>query len=297
VTPNTLFPINSATKSVTGVAILQLVEAGKLDLDAPVSRYIDGLPITWQPIRIRQLLAHSSGLPNIVDGNGLIGGGGEAKAWAAVKALPMDSVPGTQFAYNQTNYALLAKIIAKLRGMPFIDDFAANQFKPAGMTHVRFGDTFDVIPGTATPYSFYGAGRGGAETTTLGRWRDDLPAFMRTGAGMNVSATEMVRWIIALQSGKLLTKADSLKRLWTADMLNDGTANQWAMGWPIIRAAPHRIVGGIGGGRSAFFVYPDDDLAIVVLTNLSGGSPEDFIDGLASFYLPGLAGSRRGAKP
>lgn len=293
VTPDTVFPINSATKSFTGVAAMQLVEAGKLDLNAPISRYIDDLPAGWQAIRVRQLLAHTSGLPDIVDGNGLIGNGGEAGAWAAVKALPLQSAAGTGFTYNQTNYALLAQIIDKQSGMPFADYFAINQFRRASMTRVRFGDGFDIVPGAATPYSFYGAGHGGAATKIMGRWRDDLPPFTRTGAGMNASAREIAGWIIALQGGKLLAKPDSLKRLWSADVLNDGKPNAWAMGWPIVRAAPHRVVGGFGGGRAAFFVYPQDDLAIVVLTNLVGSDPQQFIDEIAAFYVPSIGAARR----
>ena len=158
------------------------------------------------------------------------------------------------------------------------------------MSHVRFGDSFDITPGAATPYSFFGAGHGGAETKVLGRWQDDLPAFMRTSAGLNASADELAQWIIALQGGKLLKKPDSLTRMWTADTLNNGKPNEWAMGWPILRAGPHRIVGGMGGGRSAFFVYPDDGLAIVVVTNLVGGAPQSFIDEIAEFYVPGIAG-------
>ncbi|MEO6102892.1 MAG: serine hydrolase domain-containing protein, partial [Pseudoxanthomonas sp.] len=61
-TRSTLFPINSATKSFTGVAMMQLAEAGLVDLDAPVSRYLHDLPEAWRGIRIRQLLGHTSGL-------------------------------------------------------------------------------------------------------------------------------------------------------------------------------------------------------------------------------------------
>jgi len=289
VTQDTVFPINSATKSFTGVAAMQLVEAGKLDLDAPVARYLQDLPSAWRNVRVRQLLDHTSGLPDIIGRTGLIGDGTETGAWAAVKALPVESAPGTRFEYNQTNYALLARIIDALSGMPFADYFAVHQFKPAGMMHVRFGDGFDIVPDAATPYSFYGSGRGGAATNELGRWRDDLPPFMRTGAGLNASAREIARWIIALQAGKLLTKPESLKRLWSADTLNGGDRNAWAMGWPIVRAAPHPIVGGIGGGRAAFFVYPEDDLAIIVLTNLVGSDPQQFIDKIAAFYVSPIA--------
>ncbi|MEG1681857.1 MAG: serine hydrolase domain-containing protein, partial [Stenotrophomonas sp.] len=96
-TPATLFPINSATKAFTGVAVMQLVEAGRLDLDAPISTYLQQLPAAWQRIRVRQLLAHTSGLPDIVDAQGLIGGGSEAQAWKLVEQLPMQALPGEQF--------------------------------------------------------------------------------------------------------------------------------------------------------------------------------------------------------
>jgi len=67
VTNKTVFPIYSCTKAFTGVAVMQLVEQGKVDLAAPISRYLEGLPPSWQPITVRQLLTHVSGLPNILD--------------------------------------------------------------------------------------------------------------------------------------------------------------------------------------------------------------------------------------
>lgn len=74
-TNTTLFPLNSATKSFTGVAMMQLAEAGLVDLNAPVSRYLDDLPKAWRTVRVRRLLAHTSGLPDILDQQGLLGGG------------------------------------------------------------------------------------------------------------------------------------------------------------------------------------------------------------------------------
>lgn len=106
VTPATSFTLNSSTKSFTGVAVMQLVQAGRLSLEAPVSRYLDDLPPAWRSVTLSQLLTHVSGLPDIIiqpkgQGTGtLVGDGGEASAWAAVKALPMASEPGTTFRYN-----------------------------------------------------------------------------------------------------------------------------------------------------------------------------------------------------
>jgi len=94
VEPTTLFPINSATKAFTGVAVMQLVQAGRVDLEAPISTYLADLPPAWRAIRVRQLLAHTSGLPDIVDAQGLVGTGTEPAAWQAVAAMPLQAAAG-----------------------------------------------------------------------------------------------------------------------------------------------------------------------------------------------------------
>ncbi|WP_448662993.1 serine hydrolase domain-containing protein [Sphingomonas sp. CJ20] len=285
-TRDTLFPINSATKSFTGVAIMQLVEAGKVDLEAPVSRYLDGLPEHWRPIRIRQLLAHSSGLPNIVDEKGLVGGGSDAEAWAKVQTLPMDGETGAAFAYNQTNYVLLGRIIEKMSGRPFEQFLAERQFVPAGMAHARFGDGYDIVPGRADVYIRAHEGRGDpADQDALYHWIDEIPVSTRAGAGLYTTADDLARWIVALQGGRLLAKPDTVRRMWQPDMLNSGKPNIWAMGWPILAGTKRRALGGIGGGRSTFFVYPDDGVAVIVMTNLVGANPQNLVDRIAGFYL------------
>src|SRR6185369_1164830 len=110
-TNNSVFGIYSCTKAFTGVAIMQLVEDGKLDLAAPVSRYLDGLPVAWQPVTIRQLLTHVSGLPNVLRAldpvtYGFPSGANEEAVWTRAKSMPMEFTPGERFSYNQTNYAL-----------------------------------------------------------------------------------------------------------------------------------------------------------------------------------------------
>lgn len=288
----TLFPINSATKSFTGVAIMQLVEAGKVDLDAPISRYIEDLPEKWRPILIRQLLAHSSGLPNIVDEKGLIGGGSDAEAWAKVQTLPMEGETGAGFAYNQTNYVLLSRLIEKVSGRPFEQFLNEGQFTPAFLPAARFGDGYDIVPGRADVYIRQHAGRsaGPTDKDALYHWIDEIPASTRAGAGLYMTADDLAKWIIALQGGQLLSKPGSLDQMWQPEMLNDGKANIWAMGWPILAGTKRRAVGGIGGGRSTFFVYPDEGVAVIVMTNLVGANPQNLIDTIAGNYI--MAASR-----
>lgn len=284
VTPRTLFPINSATKAFTGVAMMQLVEAGQVDLDAPASRYLDDLPAAWRGIRVRQLLGHTSGLPDIVGPHGLIGGDTELDAWKAVKALPLESPVGDRFAYNQTNYGLLAQIIARQTKMPYEQYLAGRQFAVAGMPSTTFGDSYDLVPGAATIYSLSPRGTmANDDGNRLSHWIYDIPYSLWAGGGIQTTADELSRWIIALSDGRLIDKAD-LQRMWTPERLNNGADGAWAAGWPVLQTTPHRQVAGIGGARAAFVIYPDNGLAIIVLTNLAGANPQRFVPEIAAFY-------------
>ncbi|KQM26272.1 hypothetical protein ASE57_10990 [Sphingomonas sp. Leaf11] len=296
-TTSSIFSINSCTKAFTGVAIMQLAEAGKLRTDDPVSQYLDDLPQAWRAITIRQVLSHVSGLPNIIgDKEQVIGDGTEASAWAAVKKLPLEFKAGERYRYNQTGYVMLGRVIEKLGGMPFAAFIEKNQFAPAGMMHTRFGDSSDVVPLTARSYSYL--------ANTDGVWRSGdrlmatyatFPGYFRTAAGILSTADDVARWLIALQSGKLLKDKASVAALWTPVVLNDGTTagtnellNGSGLGWPVTMRTEHPAAGPIGGMRSAFFVYPKDDLSVVVLTNLQGANPEYFIDEVAAYYIPGM---------
>jgi CubicO group peptidase (beta-lactamase class C family) len=292
---HSIFAINSCTKAFTGVAIMQLVEEGKIDLNAPVFKYLDGLPMDWQPVTIKQLLTHISGLPDIINitsssTHGLGDLGSEAAAWEKVKTMPMQFKRGEQFSYNQTNYALLAKVIDKVSGKPFAQMFNEQQFKVVNMPNTLYGDSRDVIPHFAPTYTYRNNidGQPLNERKLINNYAE-FPAFLRAGSGLNSTAEDVANWIIALQQGKLL-KLKTLNTLWQAGAYNNGSPTQWALGWGFTRfRKKHKAVGMTGGGRSGFLVYPDDDLAIVVLTNLIGGTPEDFIEELATCYNPDIA--------
>ncbi|HKG61060.1 MAG TPA: serine hydrolase [Pyrinomonadaceae bacterium] len=297
VTNKTVFPIYSCTKAFTGVAIMQLVEEGKVDLSAAVSRYLDGLPPEWQPITIRQLLTHVSGLPNILNlldpvTYGLPHGTNEEQVWTKLKSMPVSSPPGERFSYNQTNYYLLGKVIEKLTSKPFAQVFKERQFEIAGLQNTGFGDARDVIP-NLTPTYRYVRNVDGEKLTSEKLVKDyaEFPPFRRTASGTNSTAEDLARWIIALQQGRLLKTKSALETLWTAGTFNNGHPTLWAAGWMAKPRLEHRAVAATGGSRAAFFVYPEDGLAVVVLTNLVGAFPEEFIDELAGYYNPEISAS------
>jgi len=295
VTSQTRFFLNSITKAFVGVAAMQLVEAGRLDLAAPVGRYLPELPAAWHPVTVRQLLTHTSGLPDIMPEDALVTENNEQAAWAQVQTQPLDFPAGQQFAYNQTNYLLLGRLIDKLSGQPFAQFIRQRQLDVVGMPRTSTCDAHDVLPHGARGYTYtqYVAGQR-RRSAQLQNLFEVFPPSLRTAAGMSSTAEEMARWLIALQQGQLVQPA-SLPTLWTPGRLTDGSQRGfggkltgYALGWPTVDRPEHRAVAPVGGGRSAVFLYPDDDLAIVVLTNLQGANPERFVDALAACYLPDM---------
>lgn len=296
VSDRTVFTINSITKAFTGVAIMQLVEAEKLYLSSPISAYLPDVPENWKSVTVQQLLSHTSGIPDIVDEEEsvLISPYGEAASWKQVLGLPVDFTPGEKFRYNQTNYLLLGRIIDKLSGMHFTEYITKEQLTKAGMSRTitsGFGATKSIVMHAAGGYR-YAKGK-------LINMFFSFPPSLQTAAGMSSTATELAEWIIALQNHQLLKKQSSLQALWTPALLNNGTTagfnkllNGYAAGWPVVVRRAHPAYAAVGGGRSALFVYPDDGLSIIILTNLAGAVPEAFMDEIAGFYIPELKRSR-----
>ncbi len=158
VTDDTVFTINSMTKAFTGVAIVQLVEQGKLELDVGISNYLTELPLAWCGLTIKQLMSQTSGLPSIL-GNwaNLIDGLDFDTAWELVQKKPMEFTSDLKFKYNQTGYVLLGKIIDKVSGMPFVDFITQNQLNTVGIKKTAdagFAHFETVIPNQSRAYTY-----------------------------------------------------------------------------------------------------------------------------------------------
>ena len=290
----TVFSINSITKAFVGVSVMQLVEQGKLDLNVEISTYLTDLPKTWKSLTLKQLFTHTSGLPIIMnkDTGDLISAEGIESSWELAKTLPMTSEPNTKFEYNQLGYALIGMVIDKVSGESFTDHIIENQLRKVGMKRTEdagFSNLNNVIPHSARRYTYYyGLNISNIKPAIF-------PSILRATAGMGSTAKEMANWVIALQTGSLLSQQSSLEVLWTPAILNNGKTQGWndllngyALGWPVANRTEHPAAAPAGGNRAAFFVYPNDDLSIIVLTNLMGGLPSKFIDEIAGYYIPDM---------
>lgn len=290
VTVNTLFPINSMTKCFTGTALMKLIENRQLKLDDYASVYLGNLPEPWRKITIKQLLTHTSGLPDIVDGDTgkMIVPGEDTIALEKVKTLPMRFAPGEKSEYNQTNYVLLGQIVEKLSKKPFTTFITEQEFVPANMLQTNFGDSFDVINNMTESYS-YKFNRNGLwkRSNQLTRVFEEFSILTRPAAGINSTAKELANWLIQLTEGKFIDHK-SLEIMWTPALHNNGTTAPRGLGWSVSSRKQHSFVYGSGGMRSAMYYYPEDKIGFIILTNLRGANPEKIIEQLAGFYIPEL---------
>ena len=292
-TPTTLdtrYILGSCTKPFTAVAVLQLMEAGKVDLDAPVSHYLDGLPTAWSAITVRELLNHTSGLPNyrkFVDYAKLsdpkYSRPGSVIALLADK--PLDFPPGTKYEYSNTNYHLLAQIVEKVSGQNYEDFLKLRQFQAAGMTATQLATLPALLPNQAVGYNWDGKKR--SPNTIF------LPRALDYGDdGLVCTAGDLAKWTVALSTGQLISEA-TLKQMITPGRLSNGAWISYGLGLVV---TPHhgQVLawhdGATPGYSSAINYFTDSHLAVVVECNLFDkvdlSVTESVALGVAKQYLP-----------
>lgn len=298
VTQNTVFPVASVTKTFTGTAAMLLVEQGKLSLDDDIRKLLPEIPEAWSGVTVRQLLGHTSGLPDVIV-NPVTGtwlGDTREEAMKKLADLPMQAKPGAAWSYNQTNYMLLGMIVEKISGLGFDDFVMQNIVKPLNLASVSYGDAKVVVPNRGEWYSIidWSAGRPKRAKSAYPTWVT-YPSFIHTAAGLNMTALDLARFAEGVASGRIV-KRSALDQMWTAVKLNDGTTFRMektlgvGLGWLVDDIPSHRAVGGTGGSTVAFRHYRDDGLTVVVMTNLQGVDPDALTDSVGALYIPELSG-------
>lgn len=273
---DTRMQTGSLGKQFTAAAILRLAEQGKVDIDAPITRYFPETPSAWAGITVANLLSHTSGI-GAHDDDALTRPGGafdsrqdftEDQLAAGIAALPTVFEPGTQWRYNNTNYVLLGILIHRVTGQPYNDYLHDAFFGPLGMSDTRGLSDTDIIARRASGYEFR---RGELRNQT---W---VSATFNTTADGTLYTTveDMARWDRALYGDAILNPA-SRARMWTPFVLTDGKPNAsgYGFGWIINTLNGHRRIthnGAWQGFTSTMIRYPDDGLSVMVMANLESG--------------------------
>lgn len=156
VTDQTVMKMGSVTKVFTGIRIKMLIEAGKLDNDTPISRFFPEFP-RGAEIRIRHLLTHTSGLPEMLALESILEN--LSKPWNSREIMdllarhPLDFTPGTAQKYSNSGYYILGLIIEAVTEESYAKQIVEKVAIPLGMRHVRVGDDTSIVPGESCGYS------------------------------------------------------------------------------------------------------------------------------------------------
>ena len=268
---DTVYHIDSITKLLTAAAVLKQADEGRLSLDDDLARWVPGFSTPERTVRIRNLLAHTSGLPSYTSQPGIEErerlDSGPDEVLAPIRGLPAHFAPGEGWRYCNTGFYLLGLVLEKAAGRPYAEVMRAQVFEPLGMARTRYGDVKPLIPDRAAGYDVED---GKVVNGPLMSWR--LPF---SGGAVVSTATDLVRFMDALAHGRLL-KPETVRTMWSPTRLADGTALDYGMGTRLGTLAGHRMIGhtGNGGGfKNVLLYFPEDDLAVAVLTNTDAGSP------------------------
>jgi CubicO group peptidase (beta-lactamase class C family) len=266
VTPLTRFRVGSVSKSLTSAALGLLVQDGKLDLDAPVQRYVADFPVKRWPITVRQVAGHLAGIRHY-RGEEFMLNRHFANVHDGLAIFKDDSLlfePGTRYSYSTYGWSLLSAVVEGASGQPFLGFMNSRVFGPAAMhsTVAEFVDS--LIPFRAHFYTRVDSGAGVINSPFVDN------SYKWAGGGFLSTTEDLGRFGEALLEGTLL-KPVTVQLLWTSQKTKDGKETGYGMGWRTDRdSAGRRRVwhsGGSAGGTAYLLIYPEQKLIIAVLVN------------------------------
>lgn len=299
VTPATQFRIGAVSKPLTAAGVGLLVAQGKLDLDAPVQRYVPDFPLKSAPISTRQAMAHTAGFSHRHFESGCstaAQGDGIAKGLSRFADDRLRFEPGTQFAFSSHGWVLVSAVVQNAAGLPF-DAFMAKQvFAPLGMQATvpdNPGDpdnpaaVADLMPERAVLYH----PRASADTASGLEYPDFTNFSCLAGAGMYLSTpSDLVRFGIAMDTHQLLD-APTTQLLQEPESLPSGEPTDYALGWDVRQtpfgAGETLLISHPGitiGGTASLRRYPEHAIVVAITSNVTFAELEPLAHQVAALF-------------
>ncbi len=280
-----VYEVASITKQFTAVAILELARAHKLTLDDTLGHLLPGGPDFWNHITVRNLLTHTSGIPDFDDGNvfDVRRDYSEDELVHLAAGLPLKFATGSRWSYSNTGYVLLGIIVHRVSGKAYGDFLREGIFSPLHMVNTRVNSESDIIPFRADGYRL--------EDGVLKNQEFLASGLRGLGDGGIVSTVvDMAKWDAGLQSGALLPP-EVWQEVFTPVALNSGKTFPYGFGWFIREQGGHPYYehsGNLQGFASHFLRFPRERVSVVVLANLSQADAFEIAHGVASLIRPDL---------
>jgi len=278
-TTETLIRTGSISKPISAAAAMTLVDAGLLDLDAPVQKYCAPFPRQPWPITTRELLSHTAGIRHYKKG--------EIESTRHYERMPDGLAifagdkllfkPGAAYSYSTYGYTVAGCVIEGASGERFQDYVAEHVLKPAGMTHTFVDDVFEIVPHRARGYQKID---GQVKNAGLMDSSYKIP-----GGGYVTTAEDLVRFAQALMDGKIVTPG-TLARMWTPVEIPGGTSN-YGLGFGVLMVDGEKYVshgGGQQGTSTSMVIIPERHFAVAALANMDGVELSAVFRGILELY-------------
>jgi serine beta-lactamase-like protein LACTB len=305
--PSTAFRTASVAKPLTATGVMALVETGKIDLDAPIRTYCPAWPEKHPVITPRQLLGHLAGVRHYArrgESSGKTHYFSIGDSLALFKDDALLHAPGSKHFYTTYGYSLLGCAIEGASGTTFETFMRDRVFTPAGMTRTRLDRIYEIIPDRSSGYQ-----------VLTKEVVDTLPPAMRdiakagevynadlhdtsmkvAGGGFVSTAEDLVRFGIALNSGRLLRK-ETVEQIWTEQKTSDGKGTGYGFGFGVfpaqegIRRLSHS--GNQAGASSFLVMLPEIGVTYAIMTNLEDGELGTISRGIANALRDAFMGKK-----
>jgi CubicO group peptidase (beta-lactamase class C family) len=283
--PTTKFRIGSISKPLTATALMELVEAGKVELDAPVQRYVPSFPDKGADITVRQVAGHLAGIRHYQGDEFEI-----QKHYSSVleglkifENDPLVAPPGTKFSYSSYGYNLVSAVVESAAGEEFLSYMQGHVFAPLGLVHTAADHNTQIVEQRSRFYEL--AKDGHAENAP---YVDN--SYKWAGGGFLSTAEDLVRFGSALLQPGLL-KAATLKTMFTPQKTKTGETTEYGIGWFIHKSQSGKLVyehaGGSVGGTSQLMLYPETHVVVALVNNLSSANwKREEVESVAERFAP-----------
>jgi len=281
--PTTKFRIGSISKPLTATALMELVEAGKVDFDSPVQKYVPSFPDKGAVITVRMVAGHLAGIRHYQRDEFHI-----QKHYRSVleslkifESDPLVAPPGTKYSYSSYGYNLLSAVVESASGEEFLSYMQEHVFTPLGLVHTTADQNTRIVEQRSRFYELpkQGAVENAPYVDNSYKW---------AGGGFLSTAEDLARFGSALLAPGFL-KQETLKAMFASQKTKSGEETGYGIGWAVHQSKSGKLTyehsGGSVGGTSQLILYPQTHMVVAMASNLSNGpSKRDEVEAVAEVF-------------
>jgi len=278
----TLFRIGSVSKSITSAALGKLIDSGKINVNSEIHKYVPYFPKKKYNLTIKQIAGHTAGIRHYKK-NEFLSKRKYESVESGLKIFAKDTLlfpPGTKFSYSSYGYNLLSAAIEGASNEKFLRFIQNSVFDKLKMSSICADRNELIIPNRTSFYEL------DSEKKLLNAKYVDNSCKWASG-GFISNTKDLITFGNAMLDSKFLSRKTKDKLL-TPQTLNTGEKTKYGMGWVNFSDKENKCFGHYGGsvgGITMFKIYPNEELVVVVLTNLSGCTPFDSVESVTEMFL------------